>query len=347
MKTKTVVSALVALLAVSVVTLRADITTKSTITSKGMVGLTNMEGTQQSIISGDKAKVISNIKMTSKVMKFLGAGKPRETDEITRLDKELFWYVDNKEKKYEEKTFAEIRAEMEKALAEANKEKEKELKKHPEDSIQLRGEVKVDRTGKTQKIAGYNTEETIITYTVYGKNAESKESGAFKVEMDLWLAKDAPGGNESNKYYASLANKLGFTGHSQQSMEGMLTAFGIDPRELYKHTKDLQGTSLMSTVSVLAAADTTGAATGTKSEAKESPKEEKSEEADKPSGMSALKGMFGKKKDTKKSEEAGSDKQQAASGPSYLMQFTTTVTEISTGSIPASEFEIPAGYSKK
>lgn len=348
MKTKLMVGAVVILLVACVAPLRADITIKSTIVSKGLVGLMNMEGTQQSLISDDKGKTISNIKMTSKVMKFLGAGKPQEKAEITRLDMELFWDLDLKDKKYEERTFAEVRAEMEKSINEVNKEKAKRLEKHPEDSIQFRTEVKVDRTGKTQKIAGFDAEQTIITFTVYGKNAESKESGTFKIELDLWMSPDAPGGDESAKFYASLANKLGFTGHSQQSMEGSLAAFGVDPREIYKQTKDLKGVSLMSTVSMLPVADTTAAAKKEKSESEASAKsEEKSEESEKPSGLGALKGMFDKKKDKGKTEESNKEESKEQSGPQYLMRFTTTVTEISAGSVPVSEFEIPAGFSKK
>ena len=100
-----------------VTSVHADITIKSTVTSKGLVGLTNMEGSQTQMIAGDKAKTASNIKMTNKVMKFLGAGKPQESAEITRLDKELFWDVNLKDKEYNERTFAEVRAEMEKGAA--------------------------------------------------------------------------------------------------------------------------------------------------------------------------------------------------------------------------------------
>jgi hypothetical protein len=332
--------------------IRADITVKSTITSKGLVGLTNMEGTQTQMISGDKAKTESNIKLTNKVMKFLGAGKPQESAEITRLDKELFWDVNIKDKEYKERTFAEVRAEMEKGLQQADKEKAKYAKEHPADTVKFRTEVKVDKTGKTQKIAGHNTEETIITMMMYGKNAESGEQGVMKMTMDLWMAKGVPGSADFQKFYTELATKLGFTGHSQQSMEGMLAAFGIDPRELYKHTKDLQGISLMSTVSLGTVMDSTSQA-GKKSEAKEQKKEKDSDEADeggKSSTAKKLSGLFGKKNKESKSDEAsksGETKSEQQSGPMYLMQFTTTVTEISDAGIAAGEFDVPSGFKLK
>jgi hypothetical protein len=351
MKLKLSLFAVAVLLPFAMATLRADITIKSTVSSKGLVGLTNMEGSQTQMISGDKAKTQSNIRMTNKVMKFLGAGKPQESAEITRLDKELFWDVNLKDKEYNERTFADVRAEMEKGLQQANKEKAKYAKEHPEDTVKFRTEVKVDKTGKTQKIAGHSTEETIITMIMYAKNAESGEQGAMKMTMDLWMAKDVPGAADFQKFYAEMATKLGFTGHSQQSMEGMLTAFGIDPRDLYKHTKDLQGMSLMSTVSLGSMADTS-AQTGKQSEAKEQKKDKESDQADEGGKSSAAKklgGLFGKKKESKDDKESKSKdaKSEQQSGPMYLMQFTTTVTEISSASIAGSEFEVPAGFKLK
>ena len=180
---------------------------------------------------------------------------------------------------------------------------------------------------------------------MYAKNAESGEQGAMKMTMDLWMAKGVPGAADFQKFYAEMAAKLGFTGHSQQSMEGMVTAFGIDPRELYKHTKDLQGMSLMSTVSLGAMADTS-AQSGKQSEAKEQKKEKQSDEADeggKSSTAKKLSGLFGKKKESKDDEASKSKdaKSEQQSGPMYLMQFTTTVTEISSAGVAASEFEVP------
>jgi hypothetical protein len=338
----------VAVLLVFVVAARADITIKSTITSKGLVGLTNMEGTHEQMVAGDKAKTMSNLKLTNKVMKFMGAGKPQESAEITRLDKELIWSLKPKDKEYTEQTFAEIRAAMEKALEKSSEEKAKYAKEHPKDSVNFRTEFKVESTGKSQKIAGYNTDETIMTMLIYGKNAESGEQGTMKMTMDLWLAKDVPGAADYQKFYAEMATKLGFTGHGQQSMEGMLTAFGIDPRELYKHTKELKGMALMSTVSLGMLADTTGQAAkkGDVKEEKKDTQAEQSDEGGKGGVAKKLGGLFGKKKEAKNDEAAKDDKQQQA-GPQYLMQFTTTVTEISSASIPATEFEVPAGFKLK
>ncbi|MGB5106434.1 MAG: hypothetical protein WBP29_07990 [Candidatus Zixiibacteriota bacterium] len=239
-----------AALAVLLVTgsLYADIRVKSNFKMEGLVGLMNMEGTVNNLISGDKAKTINNMKMTSKVMKSLGAGKPNETAEITRLDKELFWELEMKDKKYKEQTFAQARADIEKSLADNKKSKEKRLKDHPEDSLSFKTTFTVDKTGKSEIIAGHNADQYFITIETYGKSSEGGE-GRMKIELDTWLAKDV-GGDEYKRFYATLFEKLGFTGRSRQSLEGALMGLGIDPNDVKVAVKDLEGVALRSITTV-------------------------------------------------------------------------------------------------
>lgn len=246
MKRRIVVAVLAVLLLTGSVF--ADIRVKSNFKMEGLVGLMNMEGTVDNLISGDKAKTINNMKMTNKVMKFLGAGKPTETAEITRLDKELFWELEMKDKKYKEQTFAQARADIEKSLAENKKSKEKRLKDHPEDSLSFKTTFTVDKTGKSETIAGHSADQYFITIETYGKSSEGGE-GRMKIVLDTWLAKDV-GGEEYKQFYATLSEKLGFSGRSRQSLEGAMLGLGIDPNEIKGAVKDLEGVALRSITTV-------------------------------------------------------------------------------------------------
>ncbi|MDD4050503.1 MAG: hypothetical protein PHR28_01210 [candidate division Zixibacteria bacterium] len=332
----------VAALALAAGIMAADVTVTSTIESKGMVGLMNMAGAQQIMISGEMQKQSSSFKMTNKVAKFLGGGKAQDKIEITRVDKELFWNIEPKDKKYTEQTFAEARAEMEKALADAQKEKNDNLAKHPEDTVQYKMDVKVENTGKTQQIAGYTAHETIVTVTTYGQDKESGEKGTFTVVFDFWVSKDAPGMEAFTAFNKAFAQKFGLYGQGQQSVDNALTSYGIDPKEMYEKMGDLEGMPLMTVVTTMASGSATASAGGTETAAKqETAKESKDEES--PSATKANKGLFGKKKDKDKEKaEAG-----APGEKQYLFKFTSTVTEISASPIAAGEFEIPAGYTKK
>lgn len=227
-------------------TLLADMRIKSDFKMEGLVGLMNMEGTVDYMISGDKAKTVNNMKMTNKVMKFLGAGKPTETAEIIRIDKEVFWEL--KDNKYKEQTFAQVRADIEKSLADNKKAKAKHLKDHPEDSLSYKTTFDVRKSGKSETIAGHETDQYFITIETYGKSSEGGE-GKMEIVMDTWLATDIDH-SEQLKFSMSLSEKLGFTGRNRQSLEGVLLGLGIDPNEIKDVMRDLEGVALRSITTI-------------------------------------------------------------------------------------------------
>ncbi len=231
----------------------ADVRVKSTIKMEGVIGLMNSEGETELMISGEKGKSISTIKMTNKVMKFLGAGKPQETVAITRLDEEVFWDLNIKDKKYTEKTFAQVRAEIEKALEDSRKERAKAAKKNPEDSLKYATTIDVKKTGKTEIIAGHAAEQYIITMSTYGKSKEGG-SGMFRVVLDSWHA-TAVGEEEYTAFYTKLAEKMSSGNNDQKSPEGVLVGFGIDPSDLGEKMKEVKGPSLRTIMTITMAGE--------------------------------------------------------------------------------------------
>jgi hypothetical protein len=337
--------ATVAVLAGLAGAISADVTVKSTIENQGVGGFMNMQGTQQVTVSGDKAKTMTQMKMTNKVVKFLGGGKPQENAEITRIDKELFWNLDLKEKEYTELTFADMKAQFEKGLQKAREEKAKEPGKS--DSIQMQTEIKVEATGKSQTLIGHKADEVLITMVFKGEDSATGKSGGMKLEMDLWLAKDVPGYQEYQKYQQTLAEKLGFVGHSHGSMEDALKGFGVDPKVIYEKMKGIEGVPLLSVVSIIPEGiDSlpTKTADTTKPEAEATAAEPAPQDA-KGTALKKLGGLFGKKK--KDSKEQAAAKENKEPGPLYLFHIINTVTEVSTSSVVASEFDIPQGFKKK
>jgi len=331
-----------AVLLLAATAMAADVTVRSTIESKGMVGIMNMAGTQEVMVSGEMQKQATSLKMTNKVAKFLGGGKPQDKIEITRVDKELFWDIDVKDKKYTEQTFAEARTEMEKALAEAQKEKDENLKKHPEDTVQFKMDVKVEKTGKTQQIIGYTANETIVTVTTYGEDKESGEKGTFTIVFDFWVAKDVPGTEAMTAFNIAYAQKFGLTVQGQETVNSALMSYGIDPEEMYDKMGDLEGMPLLTVVTTMASGAAKAPAEGKDDKAKEETAE-KSEDDESSTAAKALGGLFGKKKDKDKDKDKKSDSSETP----YLFKFTSTVTEVSTSAIAASEFEVPAGFKKQ
>jgi len=324
----------------------ADITVKSDVQNEGMGGFTNMQGTQTVMVSGEKSKTATQMKMTNKVVGFLGGGKPQEMADITRLDKELCWHLDMNDKKYTELTFAEMKVMFEKGLQEAQSEKGKG---DDQDSIQFKADVKVDATGKSQTIAGYKADEVIISMAFKGTDKESGKSGTMNMIIDMWMSKDVPGYQEYQNFNKTLAEKLGFSGQAQGSMDQALKGFGVDAKVVYEKMKGVEGMPLLTVVSIMPEGVDTLVAKAMDSEKAAKPGEQEVQEPEtqssKDMALKKLGGLFGKKKDKGNKESAKAEPKQG--GSPYLFHITTTVTQITGSDISATEFEVPQGFKKK
>jgi hypothetical protein len=335
--------------------LAGDLTIKSTIENKGMVGMLDMAGTQQTTISGDMMREESTIKMTGKTMKMLGGGKPQETIKITRLDKELFWDISPKEKEYTELTFAELRKQMTEMTKDG-------AKAHPSDSIQAKTDIQVERTGKKQTIAGYNAEQVIVIVTITGKDAETGKTSEFKVNMDMWLSKDVPGLAEYKDFHKRLAEKLGLFGPNEAFTKAF-ASLGANQEQIWEKMKDIDGFPLMTSMDAMPLSDSLVQAMkqAEKQQAEAEQKSEEKQEAEatpaidpttaskddaEAAATKALKGLFGKKKKDKKSDEAKAGAAQS-DAPRSLFHIVSTVTEISTAPATGTSFDLPVGYKKK
>ena len=147
----------------------ADCYVKSTSTSDGFGGLGATEGTSETWVSGGRMAEKSQSHLKNSVLKALT--KDSKSYTITRLDKGLIWDVDLGDKSYTEFSFAQMKEQMEKSAEEFKKAAASQpdasgsgasTPKAPEGQ---KADVKVDvkKTGAKKKIAGYNTEETVLT----------------------------------------------------------------------------------------------------------------------------------------------------------------------------------------
>src|SRR5690606_33205435 len=73
----------------------------------------NMSGTTVTMISGDRSRTESDLKMESRLMRMFGGGS---TAEIVRLDQEKVYQLNLKKKTYTETTFEEQRAALEQSM---------------------------------------------------------------------------------------------------------------------------------------------------------------------------------------------------------------------------------------
>jgi hypothetical protein len=330
----------------SCVVVQADVTIKRTSTMKGMGGILDAEVKSSDCIKGDKSCNDAESHFTSGIMKFATGGKGTKTTSIARLDKDVMWQVNHKDKSYTEMTFAQMRAMMD-SLKTAMAGKKGKTEFDTSEVTFAPPKFDVKKTGVKETISGYPCEQSILTMTVEGTNKKTGEKFQMVTTMDMMLTQDAPGGQEYEQFGRKMAEKMGFSmdASSAQSMMSALGAYGIDAKKLAEEAAKMKGFPMRQIVRFagqggqFAAADS---ARNDQSKARESSDEEQSGKND--VATKALSSLFGKKKGDK-----GKSGDSASKEPpdNALFKMTTEVTEISTNPVPDALFEIPAGYKLK
>ena len=329
---------------------RADVLIKQTSTMKGLAGILDAEIKSENCIQGDKSCNDAETRFTNKVMKFATGGKATKTTSIARLDKDLMWQVNHKDKSYTEMTFAQMRAMMDSLKTMMAGGPGGEPAKTEIDTSEVSyapPQFDVKKTGVKETIAGYPCEQSILTMTVEGTNKKTGEKFTMVTTMDMMLAQDVPGREEYEQFGRKMAEKMGFNmdAAAAQSMMSALGAYGIDAKRLAEESAKMKGFPIRQIVrfegqgrqfaSREAAANDEGGE-------QEAATEEKSE--DKDLASKALGGLFGKKKGDKKKADEG---KSAEKPDNAIFKMTTEVTQISTSAVEATRFEIPSGYKLK
>ena len=343
---------------------RADVTIQEKTVSSGLGGFGSGTTTTTRVIAGDKGREDEQYTYTGRLKTF--AGKPRSTSTITRLDRELIWELDHPKKQYGEMTFAEMRAAMAKGAAQAQAEMKNPERAQAKQDVQVDYKVDVQRTGKKDKVNGFDAEQWIITLTAVPKDKKSGESaGSFKMKLDGWYSTQLPGQVETAAYYRRWAEKMGMDPQIRTMASSLMAMHGDAVREIAAKMKDLKGVAVRSTMTMDMDAGLTpeqqaqmdksrADAAKAKAEDKQKRAEKDENEANASTAGSVAKGDVGGalggflsrklgKAAEKKAEASMTSGAGSSSGSAFTV--TTDVLSVTTGSAGAS-FDVPAGYKK-
>jgi len=177
------------------------------------------------------------------------------TGQIVDLSEEKVYTIDVKKKEYRVATFAEMREQMKKMQADA----EKAAKDMPaEDRSQMDQASKnievtfdVKATGETMNIAGHSAKQTVITVTAKEKGKTLDESGGMVLTTEVWMGPRIAALNEVGqfqaKYFAAVyGDSLASMGQQFASMAAMYPGLQELMKTMAEQTKKLDGTPLMS-----------------------------------------------------------------------------------------------------
>jgi hypothetical protein len=177
--------------------------------------------------------------------------------EIVDLTEERVYTLDTGKKEYRVKTFAEIRAEFEKAKAEAEKqarEAEPEQKEQMEEAgRQLEFDVNVSETGERKTIAGREARQVILTIAGREKGQTLESGGGFVLTNDMWIGPRVAALDElaqfQMKYFQAVYGSA-FTAGDMQQMVGLIAmypSFVKMAERLRTESGKLEGTPLATT----------------------------------------------------------------------------------------------------
>lgn len=344
----------------------ADVTLKEKTVSTGVAGFGNGTSERTFVIAGDKSRSDDQFTYTGRFKTLAGGGKPKSSTNIVRLDRDLVWMLDPEKKQYSELTFAEMREALEKGAAEAREEMDKPENRRAKD-VEMTYKVDVERTGKKDKVNGFDAENVIVRITATPKDTKTGETaGSYTLKMDQWLSPQVPGQAEVTAFYRRYAEKMGFDPQMQHQFAGLMHQYGEAVKQAAGKMKDLKGYPVRSTVTMSFGAEPTpeqqaqtdkarAEAQAKRAEEKTKQEAKEDDEAKVQAGVSlsrgnvggAIGGLLGRKlgKSAEKKAEAGASSQGSGSGTPGGFTATTDVLSITTGAAGVS-FDVPSDFKK-
>lgn len=270
------------------------------------------------------------------------------TGQIIDLDEEKIYDLDMKNKTYKVTTFAQLRAEMERARREAEQAaREQQAQQPAEPSAPAQKdpnekEVEVDfdikNTGATRTINGFETKQTVMTITVREKGKTLNESGGLVMTTDMWLTPNAPSTEDIAEFDMKYAKKLyGPTMMAGASAQDMAMAMAMYPQmkpaldKMRAEGTKVEGTAILTEMKMESVPPGTANTTAEKLPAPEPEPKRR-----------GLGGMLG---GLKKMAEQANQSSSGDAKPQRAVIMTTTVEMLKlTTDVDAASVAIPAGF---
>ena len=340
-------------------------------------------GTVTTVISGDRGRTENHVESNSALIRKFA--KNANTATIVLLDDELLLSLAPEKKQYSEMTFEQLRAQMEKSMAEAEKLGEGGGMPVSQDECQWSPPVmKVDKTGEKQKFAGIKAKQTIISVSQTCSVADSDKSCDMIWNMEFWNASRMPGEEEAMAFQKGMARAMGGDdelGMVQAQARGLIAMFKNGWEDVLKESGKMEGYPVKTVMSLemggescttgagqpiamddvwsgAAEAGTNAAAYSTAAHAGSAAGSQAAQSVGGGVGGSIagaavgaasreiISGAFSKFRKKKKKDEPAADVANPASGSVKLFEITTELTGVDENDVPDSAFVIPAGWEK-
>jgi hypothetical protein len=336
----------------------ADVTIESTtsVDGVGAMAFANMSGTSKTSISGDNARIDSDMKMQSKIIGFLARNSVGPSAEIVLLDQDKLYHLNMIKKEYTETTFEQLRAQMQKMSDQMNSSDDKRQPSAVDQSkcVWLPAKAEVTKSGEKSQFAGYDAQRVTVTAT---QPCQDKETGAIceiALVLDQWISADFGESSEARKFYAAYASKMGIDiSNSQDVSQRAKILFGQYKgvwTEIADKMPKMKGYPVKSSFSL-----GIGGPQCKNSTSQQTQTSQTDNSPPNPGGIAGavvgkLGGLFQKKKDPADAPAApptpAVDPVIMPPGDVALMTVSSQVISVSTNSVSADVFAVPVGFKK-
>jgi hypothetical protein len=357
--TRTALAALCGILTLTAGIARADITLERTMAVEGVGAMAfgNMSGTSKTTISGDKSRTDSDIKMQSKIVRFLARNAVGPSAEIVRLDQDKIYHLNINKKEYTETTFELMREQMKKASDQmASADEKKQPSAIDESKCEwLPPKAEVKKTGEKAQFAGYDSERVTITASQPCKDKETGSICEVALVLDEWLSTGFAEGAEAQKYYKAYAAKMGLDPSSSQDISQKAQTYFSRYKGIWSEiATKMQGVKgyPVKTSFTLAL----GGQQCKNSNAQQAQSSTDNDSSGSPAGLAGavagkLGGLFHKKKDDADTPAAqpapAVTPAQVPPGDVALMTVSSQLVSVSTNGASADAFTVPSDFKKQ
>ncbi len=335
---------------------RADVTLRSKIKSGGYNGFGAFEGTDTRSISGQKSRDLSDLTYAGRMMRMLA--RPKDAVVITRVDLDKVWTVLPAKKSYTERTISAQFKDMERP--EPTDKPGKPEKAGKQTHRVKKTEFTVNKTGQKKTINGFPTEESAVKLTVEVEEIETKQVTTFKSETNVWAtpwtATLHKAVDEETTFFQAYMSKLGLKlspKDSQAFSPGALAMMmGVDKAnaeetlaQAKKKMESINGFPIVTESKWFVVEDARVSAARKDAAAQQKQAQAGDDKVDLSGGVAGAAGsLFGNL--AKKKMLANQEKKEAAREGQPSISTYHEVTAIELTSVPADQFDVPAGFKK-
>jgi hypothetical protein len=323
----------------------------------GAMAFGNMSGTTKTTISGDKSRTDSDIKMQSKIVRFLARNAVGPGADIVRLDQDKLYHLNINKKEYTETTFEQMREQMKKMSDQmASADEKKQPSAVDESKCEwLPPKAEVKKSGEKAQFAGYDAERVTITASQPCKDKETGSICEVALVLDDWMSTGFTEGAEAQKYYKAYAAKMGLDPSTSQDIsqkaQSLFSRYKGIWSEIATKMQGVKGYPVKTSFTLAL-----GGQQCKNSNAQQAQSSSDSDSSSSPSGLAGamagkLGGLFHKKKDDAETPAAQSAPTATPAavppGDVALMTVSSQLVSVSTNSAGPDAFTVPADFKRQ